>query len=315
MPSSTRRESARPATSSPSRISIDQERPAMATADPKNTPSPAPGSQPTHPKGVKIFTYPKMIFMLPTMIAALICGIGMSFTPDLEDPTKNPVKVEEARIKKTNQVEKAGKADTPEGKAAVETPISRFRQPQNLFGTAFLLIFAINMIIMAIDFPRFTIVAIILAAAALGFFFLWLNAYLALVPALLRMLEGIFAVANAGFYFAFAIILIVVFAIVWVTRYLDYWEVLPNEILHNHGPFSDLDRYSTMNLTFNKEIPDILEYALLRSGRLVFHFPTQNRSVVLDNVLWIDSKEEKIKRLMSRMEVRVTTDKEADDLS
>ena len=44
---------------------------------------------------------------------------------------------------------------------------------------------------------------------------------------------------------------------------------MPNEILHHHGPLSDLERFPTMNLKFDKEIPDVLEYALLGSGRLV----------------------------------------------
>ena len=65
-----------------------------------------------------------------------------------------------------------------------------------------------------------------------------------------------------------------------------------------------------MNLKFDKEIPDILEYALLRSGRLVLHVASERRSIVLDNVLWIDHKEQMLKQLMRTMEVRVTTDQE-----
>jgi hypothetical protein len=104
--------------------------------------------------------------------------------------------------------------------------------------------------------------------------------------------------------------IIVLLIIIWVTRYLDYWEVLPNEILHHHGPLSDLERFPTMNMKFDKEIPDILEYLLLRSGRLVLHFAGEKTAVVLDNVLWIDRIEDELKKLLSRMEVRVTTDQE-----
>ncbi len=91
---------------------------------------------------------------------------------------------------------------------------------------------------------------------------------------------------------------------------LDYWEVMPNEILHHHGPLSDLERFPTMNLKFDKEIPDVLEYALLGAGRLVLHVPNVEKSLVLDNVLFINSKEEALKKLMSRLEVRITTDQE-----
>ena len=67
--------------------------------------------------------------------------------------------------------------------------------------------------------------------------------------------------------------LMLVFIVIYVTRWLDYWEVMPNEILHHHGPLSDLERYPTMNLKFDKEIPDVLEWLLLGSGRLVLHVP------------------------------------------
>ena len=85
---------------------------------------------------------------------------------------------------------------------------------------------------------------------------------------------------------------------------------LPNEILHHHGPLSDLERYPTLNLKFDKEIPDVFEYAMLHAGRLVLHVSDERKSIVLDNVLFINSKEEGLKKLMSRLEVRVTTDQE-----
>ena len=36
-----------------------------------------------------IFTYPKVIFIFPTMIAALVCGVGMSL---IHDDTADPLK-------------------------------------------------------------------------------------------------------------------------------------------------------------------------------------------------------------------------------
>ena len=117
--------------------------------------------------------------------------------------------------------------------------------------------------------------------------------------------------ANKGFYFMVFVTLMLVFSVIYVTRWLDYWEVLPNEILHHHGPLSDLERYPTMNLKFDKEIPDVLEWALLGAGRLVLHVPNVAKALVLDNVLFISAKEEALKKVMSRLEVRVTTDQEA----
>ena len=145
------------------------------------------------------------------------------------------------------------------------------------------------------------------------FFLLWLGAYfhLDLLKPIHAMFAGIYAVANRGFYLMFFVTLMFVFFIIWVTRWLDYWEILPNEILHHHGPLSDLERYPTMNLKFDKEIPDILEYVLLGAGRLVLHIPNVSKAIVMDNVLFINRKEDALKRVMSRLEVRITTDQEA----
>ena len=52
----------------------------------------------------------------------------------------------------------------------------------------------------------------------------------------------------------------------------------------------------------------MLEYLFLGAGRLVLHVPGERKSIVLDNVLSINAKEKALKGLMSRLEVRVTTD-------
>ena len=108
--------------------------------------------------------------------------------------------------------------------------------------------------------------------------------------------SGIYAVANKGFYLMVFVTLMIVFAVIYVTRWLDYWEVLPNEILHHHGPLSDLERYPTMNLKFDKEIPDVLEWVLFGAGRLVLHVPNVAKALVLDNVLFISAKEKVLKK-------------------
>ena len=123
-------------------------------------------------------------------------------------------------------------------------------------------------------------------------------------------MASIYAVANAGFYFMIALILAVIFVIIYVTRWLDYWEILPNEILHHHGPLSDLERFPTMNLKFDKEIPDVLEYLLLGAGRLVLHVPTSARRSCWTTCCSSTARKSALKKLMSRLEVRVTTDQE-----
>jgi hypothetical protein len=259
-------------------------------------------------KGMKIFSYPKVIFIAPTMVVALICGLVMFFKGD---PTHDPKKIQHPAAATAKTAPATASSPAAEEATAHAAEVRRFFSTQNMVGVVFLTVFALNILIMAIDFPRFTVIVIILFIAALGFALLWVSEYIPLLKPLTEFLERVFVVANAQFYFLFATVILVNLAIIWVTRYLDYWEILPNEILHNHGPWSEVGRYPTMNMSFQKEIPDILEYALLRSGRLVLHVQGERKAIVLENVLGIDRKEEELKRLMSRMEVRVTTDQEA----
>ena len=145
----------------------------------------------------------------------------------------------------------------------------------------FLAVLGFNLLVMALDFPRFELVGVILLILFALFFVLWLGAFfnLDLMKPIHALFESIYVFANAGFYFMyFLIVLMLLLLIVYITRWLDYWEVLPNEILHHHGPLSDLERFPTMNLKFDKEIPDVLEYSLARGGAAGAARPQRARS-------------------------------------
>jgi hypothetical protein len=273
--------------------------------------SPTTGIHPVHrEKGIRVFTWPKVIFLYPTAIVALICAGGMSMIHDrTHDPTKPIAQAVDPRHLAPGH-ESLSSSTQP---ATALTRVDRFGTPQNLLAMLFLGMFAFNLLVMALDFPRFTLVAVILGVLFGLFFVLWLGSYFQwdLLKPIHVIFSGIYAVANKGFYLMVFVTLMLVFAIIYATRWLDYWEVMPNEILHHHGPLSDLERYPTMNLKFDKEIPDVLEWVLLGAGRLVLHVPNVPKAMVLDNVIWITSKEEALKKVMSRLEVRVTSDQEA----
>jgi hypothetical protein len=284
-------------------------------SDPKQTPTPESPSATHREKGVVIFTYSKIIFMFPTMIVALICGIGMSLAHDqTSDPLARPAEAQASGAPAIAQAPREGDR-AASTQAAAPDRHRRFTTPQNLLGVLFLTVFAFNLLIMGLEFPRFSIVGVLLLVLSVVFFFLWLGAYfdLDLLRPVRAIMGSIYVASTAAFYYAIVLIMAVLFLIIYFTRYLDYWEILPNEILHHHGPLSDLERLPTLNLKFDKEIPDVLEYLLLGAGRLVLHVTEERKAIVLDNVLSINSKEKALKELMSRLEVRVTTDQEVDE--
>jgi hypothetical protein len=55
----------------------------------------------------------------------------------------------------------------------------------------------------------------------------------------------------------------------------------------------------------NKEIYDLAEYMLLRSGRLIFLPASSKRAVVIDNVAKVNLVEERVNDLLSVVAVRL----------
>jgi hypothetical protein len=272
----------------------------MAT-DPKPTPPPVK----QRVLGIRIFTYPKVIFIFPTLVAALICAVGMKIVERREShdaAQSQPVATVEGVPSGPSQAQ----ANAPMSKR------DRFLTPKNLMGVLFLGIFAFNLLIMAIDFPRFSVFGLGLLILLILFILLWVGAAFEfeLLGFVRDALGNVYAYANSGFYFLVALILTVLLVIIYLTRWLDYWQILPNEILHHHGPWSDLERFPTTNLKFDKEVPDVFELLILGAGRLVLHVTEERKAIVLDNVLFINAKEEALKKMMSRLDVRVTTDQE-----
>ena len=98
------------------------------------------------------------------------------------------------------------------------------------------------------------------------------------------------------------------FVVVAVVVRFDYWEVRGNELLHHHGFLSNLERLSAPNLRMEKEINDIFEYLLLRSGRLIIYTSNDRQPIVLDNVPFIDKKEAAVMRMLGALQVQVRRD-------
>jgi len=52
----------------------------------------------------------------------------------------------------------------------------------------------------------------------------------------------------------------------------------------------------------------VFEYLLLKSGRLILHPSQERRAIVLENVMFINQKEERITRMLGALQVRVRHD-------
>jgi hypothetical protein len=217
---------------------------------------------------VFLVSYPKLVFLYPTILAALFGAIYMAAKGN--DPT-------------------AAYAALP--------------------ARIFLLVFAVNLVVISFDFPRTTSLTWFFAGVAIcvGLFtIIRLNDNV--LPALSRVLESVQPKANVAFYVVYISIMLLLFLAVIISRKFDYWEVRGNELLHHHGILSDMKRYSAPSLRIDKEINDIFEYLLLRSGRLILHPSQERRAIVLENVFFINQKEELITRQLGSLQVRLRTE-------
>ena len=106
----------------------------------------------------------------------------------------------------------------------------------------------------------------------------------------------------------------VMFFLVFVNTRFNYYEINRNEILHHHGYLGDIHRTPTTAMRMQKEIYDLLEYALLRSGRLIFYPSTTREALVIDNVIGINVVENRIKHLLSSVSVALRDAQDDDDM-
>lgn len=170
----------------------------------------------------------------------------------------------------------------------------------------FLLVLAGNLVVIAFDFPRATSLTLFFAVLAtfvsMWLVFTWQPEWW---PTLTKILATIKPVANSTFYFIFAGTLGLIFIAVMIAVRFNYWEVRGNELLHHKGLWSDLVRYPTERLKIEKEIADVFEYMLLRSGNLILTPRDARRPIVLENVLGISGKEKKLAELLSTLDVKI----------
>lgn len=213
------------------------------------------------PKPVKLWTWPKIVFLYPSMLAAIVAAIGSSVWPE--------------------------QATT--------------------WGTAFLVVFFVNAIVMAFDFPRTASLNLLLLAVALVLGGILINQQVVVFwPALQDLTRRVTPAANVQFYGTFAGILAFVYVVVLIVDFrFDYWLVYPNEIVHRRGLLGNVSRYPAPGLELQKEITDIFEYFLFGSGRLIIQ-PSKGPPIVLDTVFRVNDKVERIQQLLDAISVELS---------
>jgi len=244
--------------------------PSQSGAQPTKAPAPAPRQEKPNdeaPNQIYLISYPKIVFLYPMFLAALVAAIWLSF---------------------------------------LENPLDKDSHTVVALNTVFVVVLALNLVILAFDFPRTTSLTLFFCIAAIVMgLLLWFRVNDQILPHLTAVLAAFCPLANPTFYWSIVGTLGVIFLIVMVVVRFDYWEVRANELLHHHGFLANLERMSAPNLRIDKEINDVFEYMLLRSGRLILQPSNERRAIILDNVPFIKKKEQAITRMLSALHVQI----------
>ena len=178
--------------------------------------------------------------------------------------------------------------------------ISKTSDPVHL-GTLWMGVFALNVIVISFDFTEMTSIAVVALILVLVFAGLYFG-FLGFLGDFVGQLD---IQMNSGFYFTVFGIFTVIYGMVFIKSRFEYWEFRNNEVLHRSGMFGQIKRYSTEDLRWFKEIPDVLERILLGSGRMVLTTPREPAPIVIEHVIGIGGIDERIASILGTKNVTI----------
>jgi hypothetical protein len=163
-------------------------------------------------------------------------------------------------------------------------------EPPMHLGTVWMCIFAFNLLVISFDFTEVISVMMLAVIGVVIFAGLYFD-FLGFLGAFFRDLQ---LHMGASFYYTMFGLFTVVYVIVWIKTRFDYWEFRHNEVIHRRGVFADLRRYSTEDLRWFKEVPDVLERILCGAGRMILTTPSEKHPIVIEHVVGINLIDENV---------------------
>jgi len=161
-------------------------------------------------------------------------------------------------------------------------------------GTIWMAFFAFNLLVISFDFSEVISVmmmAVVGVVVFAGLYFGWLG----FVGEFFSDLQ---LTMSPSFYYTMFGAFTIIYAIVFIKTRFDYWEFRHNEVIHRRGVFADLRRYSTEDLRWFKEVPDVLELIMCGSGRMILTTPRERQPIVIQHVLGINRIDERVADIM-----------------
>ena len=179
---------------------------------------------------------------------------------------------------------------------------------RSALGWWWMVLFFCNMLVHTFDFGRNNFIAT-LAVLGVGFLGLWvwdLQSEIAVYDEIYQFFARQELNMHPNFYAMMAAVLAVLMLMAFITTRFNYWVLAPNQLTHKHGILGDERHYATIQMAVEKEIPDVFEFLLFGSGRLIFKPGTgqdQHKSLVVDNVFRVNKLEKKVREFLGIIKV------------
>lgn len=265
---------------------------------------------------VVIWAWPKSIVFWPTCVAALIFGfLSMGSRPHIQySRIEQAVKPYATKaVAQWGEQEKAPdavkKSFDEVGDAVKRLDLKRAKW----LGIVFLAIFAFNLIAFSFDIEVRGLAIVILAACVIVFASIVFSANFNILGFLRDFVNSVMPMASAAFYFLIGGLTLAILLVAMVSSYLHRVVVTSNQVRVRTGLLEAEKRYSTQRLTYTKQITDLMEHWFLffgmfskrcGCGRLIFNHPQLNEPIILENVIGVEAKAEKLDRLLGVLSVR-----------
>lgn len=179
---------------------------------------------------------------------------------------------------------------------------------KSALGVAWVVVFFFNMLVQTFDFGRNNFIATV-ASLALVFVGLWvwdLQTEAEIYGSIFKFFDTYELDMHPNFYAMMSAMFAILFVMAFATTRFNYWVLSPNQLTHKHGILGDERHYATINMAVEKEIPDVFEFLLFGSGRLIFKpgvGADAHKSLVVDNVFRVNHVEKKVREFMRFIKV------------
>lgn len=249
-----------------------------------------------------IRVWPNIPVMYPMALAALICGI-FSLMFGLDSELKR-ISTPPAAVTSASQDGTVSTLTVTETQVRYEE-IARRLQVEQVIALVFLAAFAYTLVVLSTDIVLTWALLGVAGVTILGMGMFILNIYYQFLGGFFKFLGGFIPIANAHFYFSiFAVWIILIIAAIIYSRF-HYVKVESNEVVVVGGVLEKRRRFSTMRMTYTKEVFDVFEYYLpfVRSGRLIIRFANESEPIVIDHVMQLERVVKKLDSLTSTLQV------------